>query len=115
MELDNNVSDKTEFNKALKTSLGQNATIRNLEPRTMIEIRDLDSLTTQEGVHNALKRDLKNLSEEVKIFVTEKNMRECVVFRESLEKENLQRTNKSEYPPRKFYTEVKRLITYLRK
>lgn len=76
LELGAGTKNKEGFCRALKGVLGESATIRSLEPMTTLEIRDLDSFTTDVEVQEAIKRDLKDLAGELKVAVTRANSRE---------------------------------------
>ena len=57
LELGSKTTNKEGFCEALRGVLGESASVRSLEPRITLEIRDLDCLTTEEEVRNAVKRD----------------------------------------------------------
>lgn len=59
-----------------KYALGTAGAVRNLVPRTSLEIRDIDTLTEAKEVEEALKRDLGDATGEMKIFVTKPNGRD---------------------------------------
>jgi hypothetical protein len=76
LELGAKTKNRDNFSDALKNALGECGTVRNLEPKTTLEIRDLDSLTTVEEVREAILRDLGENAGDVKVFLTRPNSRE---------------------------------------
>lgn len=76
MEVGNNSKDKAAFVDQLANVLRENATIRNMEPRKSIMIKDLDSLTTPEEVTEAIKNFLSDSVEELRVVVTKPNRSE---------------------------------------
>ena len=52
------ISNKEGFCEALRGVLGESASVRSLEPRTTLEIRDLDCLTTEAVSYTHLLRAL---------------------------------------------------------
>lgn len=68
--------NKAAFGDALRGILGSNATVRDLEPRETVEIRDLDSLTTPEEVMEAIRGALPEHAEDLKVLITKANNRE---------------------------------------
>ncbi|XP_033221089.1 uncharacterized protein LOC117175492 [Belonocnema kinseyi] len=75
LELDKESKNQKGFTEALKNALGDQGTVFNKVPRTSLEIRDLDSLTTEEEVREALTRDLQELTGELKVSLTKPNTR----------------------------------------
>lgn len=76
VELGTNTRNKENFCEALRGALGETATVRSLEPKITLEIRDLDCLSTEEEVKAAIQRDLKDYTGELKVSVTKTNARE---------------------------------------
>lgn len=75
LELGRDTKDSSKFTEALKNVLGENGLVQNMVPKTSLEIRDLDAHTTGEEIEAALKRDLKELAEQPKIYVSKPNSR----------------------------------------
>lgn len=65
---------KADFGSELKDILGSNASVRVLEPKLTVEVRDLDELTTESEVRAAIESALGGQSE-MKIFVSKANSR----------------------------------------
>ncbi|XP_046661608.1 uncharacterized protein LOC124354883 [Homalodisca vitripennis] len=68
--------DKDGFAASLKTALGDKGSIRTLQPRCSVEIRDLDALSTEDEVIKALKKALPELPGEaggLKVWLTKPN------------------------------------------
>uniref|UniRef100_T1HCM1 Uncharacterized protein n=1 Tax=Rhodnius prolixus TaxID=13249 RepID=T1HCM1_RHOPR len=76
LELGPDVKNKGLLRDALKSTLGDGANIRYLEPMITLEVRDLDSYTTEQEVREALIRDLGESVNETKVFVSKTNIRE---------------------------------------
>jgi hypothetical protein len=76
LELGSDTSNKAKFCEALRNALGTTATVRNLEPRTTLEIRDLDSYSTEAEVEEAVKKNLKEFTGALKVFLSKPNTRE---------------------------------------
>lgn len=74
VELGDSSGTKAEFGADLQSILGANASVRILEPKSTLEVRDLDELTTEEEVSTAVKSVLGEPSE-MKIFVSKANSR----------------------------------------
>lgn len=64
------------FTEAIKSTLLDTAELRELKPKTTVELRDLDSFTTNEEVTDAIKSLLKNPSADFKVHVGAPNLRE---------------------------------------
>lgn len=67
---------KDTFSEAIKSTLQDTAELREVKPKTTIELRDLDSFTTSEEVMDAIKSVLKNPSADCKVHVGASNSRE---------------------------------------
>ncbi|XP_046681479.1 uncharacterized protein LOC124368248 [Homalodisca vitripennis] len=68
--------DKDGFAASLKAALGDKGSIRTLQPRCSVEIRDLDALSTEDEVIKALKKALPELPGEaggLKVWLTKPN------------------------------------------
>lgn len=61
------IKDKTVFRDTLINILGDKATVRQLDPRITLEIRDLDSLTINQKVEEAIGRNLSDLTGDLKV------------------------------------------------
>lgn len=72
VELGSGTKSKADFGDALQTTLGTTATVRCLEFKSTIEIRDLDELTTEQEIITVLNTELKK-SPDAKVFVTKAN------------------------------------------
>lgn len=75
LELGKNTKNESGFCEALKGILGPSATVRNLEPKTTIEIRDLDCLTTVEDIKEVLAGLSKEHPIDPRVYVTNENLR----------------------------------------
>lgn len=75
LELGRKTEDKAAFGCALKALLGDSAKVSVLEKRSPIEIKDLDELTTPGEVEQAIRRDLPEMTGELKVWLTEANQR----------------------------------------
>lgn len=73
LEFGQNTKDQDEFNNKLKEILGANATVSKLEPKSTLEFRDLDCLTTKEEVEEAIRRNLQQVEGDLKIKITNEN------------------------------------------
>lgn len=67
--------NKDQFNTSLKTVLGEDAVIQSLEPKAVLEVRDLDSFTTIEEIRNAVVRDIGEGAKDCEIRLTQANSR----------------------------------------
>ena len=61
------------FRESLKEALGDNVEIRNSQPNSEVEIRDLDSFTTTEEVKHAIEKVTGSLDNNVQIHITKEN------------------------------------------
>ncbi|XP_071056463.1 uncharacterized protein [Onthophagus taurus] len=68
-----NAQNKEAFNKKICEVLGEQARVSSLEPRTSLELLDLDSMTTAEEVEEAIKKEIPALQAETKIRITAEN------------------------------------------
>ena len=67
---------RTAFSDALREATGNDCTVvRELVPRVVLEIRDLDSCTSSEEVEEALKRDLQDYKGFLQSVLTRPNAR----------------------------------------
>lgn len=76
LELGPKTKDKATLREAMINVLGDTATVRCLEPRITLEIRDLDCLTTENEVREAVVRALNNYTGDFKISLSKANSRE---------------------------------------
>lgn len=74
LELGAATKNKEAFREQVKEVLGEQATVSCLEPKTSIEIRDLDGAADTTEVEEALRKTIPNLGE-VRIGVTRPNTR----------------------------------------
>ncbi|XP_046679274.1 uncharacterized protein LOC124366717 [Homalodisca vitripennis] len=66
--------DKAAFAESLKKALGDKGSVRSLDPKLSIEIRDLDGLTNESEVTEAIKRAIPELKEStLKVWLTKPN------------------------------------------
>lgn len=75
VELGREKGDKVAFGEALRRSLGGLATVRSLEPKESVEIRDLDDLTTVDEVTAAVIGATGGLAEHPAVSITKSNSR----------------------------------------
>ena len=75
LELGPKTTNKEGFSNTLKEILGEQASILMLEPKSTLEIRDLDDFTTEEEVKEAFTRDFGTTNENIKVYVTKPNAR----------------------------------------
>lgn len=71
--------DKAGFAASLKAALGDKGTVRSLDPKTSVEIRDLDGLSSETEVAEAIRKALPELKEggaAPKIWLTKPNRSE---------------------------------------
>ena len=66
---------RASFSEALKGATGDDCTVEELVPRTVLEIRDLDSCTSEDEVKQALKRDLQDYNGILRSSLTQPNAR----------------------------------------
>lgn len=76
LDLGAGIKDKTVFRDTLINILGDKATVRQFEPRITLEIRDLDSLTINQEVEEAIGRNLPDLTGNLKVWTTKADSRE---------------------------------------
>ncbi|KAJ8967549.1 hypothetical protein NQ314_002864 [Rhamnusium bicolor] len=67
LELGRKTADKEKFSSALKEAVGQIGNVRNLVPRGTVEIRDLDGVTDEDDIRNAVERNIKETAGPVKV------------------------------------------------
>lgn len=67
------IENMEKFSKSLREVLGQDGDVKALIPRTTLEIRDMDGITTVADVEEAVRRDSGNIHGELKISVTKPN------------------------------------------
>ncbi|XP_037929820.1 uncharacterized protein LOC119664390 [Teleopsis dalmanni] len=78
LELDKGTKASLEFCDEIRSALQETAEVTGLIPKTTIEIRDLDALTTTTEVEEAVKRLLPSGSDQLKVTVTKPNNKELV-------------------------------------
>lgn len=79
LELGAGSKDSSKFREKLKTIFGEEAKVHGLEPKSNLEIRDLDCCTTVEEVDHAIKTALKEEAVEVKVSLTKPNVRQQIL------------------------------------
>ncbi|XP_054280709.1 uncharacterized protein LOC128998547 [Macrosteles quadrilineatus] len=70
--------DRVAFAAKVREALGDHGTVRELEPRTSVEIRDLDGLSTEAEVREAINKaipDIQN-ADSLKVWLTRPNRSE---------------------------------------
>lgn len=67
---------REEFCAAIKNTLQETAVVRDLKPLVTVEFQDLDSLTTEEEVTAAVKRETNAVSDDIRVRLTAVNNRE---------------------------------------
>ena len=75
IELEGQAEIKKEFRAAVVGAFGNPLAVANLVPRTSVEIRDLDDLTTEDEVRKVLADKLQLDREEITVFLTNPNSR----------------------------------------
>lgn len=75
VELGRQTGDKAAFGNNLRSSLGGAASVRTLEPKETVEIRDLDDLTTAEEVTAAVISATGGKAENLVVSLTNSNNR----------------------------------------
>lgn len=73
LELAKDTCINKEFTKALTNAVGDIGIVQTRVPRTTLEIRDLDSLTTEEEVIDALKKQVKEETGDARVRLTKPN------------------------------------------
>lgn len=73
VELGAGAEKKDIFAENLRKSFGQNASVRSVEPMTTLEIKDLDSLTTEEEVKTVLGEALNEAEFAYGVYITREN------------------------------------------
>ena len=71
----NSSNNQTLFKKALNEALGQDGTIRSITPRITLEILDMDTVTTEQDVEEAINRELQVTIPNLKVGMTKPNSR----------------------------------------
>lgn len=74
IELEDNTKDKSTFQAEIQKVLGEDTAVSSLEPKTTLEILDLDECTEEDEVQAALLRDYPDIGE-VKVGLTPANSR----------------------------------------
>lgn len=74
VELGPGTKSKSDFGDALQTTLGATALVRCLDPKSTVELLDLDELTTEAEVKSVLDVEVKK-SVDARIFVSKANPR----------------------------------------
>lgn len=69
------IENREKFSKSLREALGQDGVVKAITPRTTLEIRDMDGITTVADVEEAVRRDTGNTQGELKISVSKPNSR----------------------------------------
>ena len=70
-------TSRKSFSKTLKGTASDYCTVvKELVPRVVLEIRDLDSCTSEQEVEQALKRDLQDYNSFLRFFVIQPNAKE---------------------------------------
>lgn len=75
LELAAKSKGKDNFSSSLKSILGEKADICHLEPRTTLEIRDMDEFTSEEEVETAVKLKLSDPGLNLQVTLTKVNSR----------------------------------------
>lgn len=68
-------TDKSEFNEALKTALGDAATVKDMEPRASLEIRDINVGGTEYFVKEVLIKVINAKTTITKVKLSPENSR----------------------------------------
>ena len=68
-------TSRASFSEALKVATGDDCSVEELVPRTVLEIRDLVSCTSEDEVKQALKRDLQDYNGILRSSLTQSNAR----------------------------------------
>ena len=77
LELKKGAADnRAAYSEALKAAVGSTSSVRELVPKVVQEIRDLDSYSTKEEIMEALRRDLKEYDGVLHIGTTRPNDRQ---------------------------------------
>ena len=66
---------RDDITGALKSAVSGNGTVESRSPKITLEIRDIDGYTTADEVEAALKRNLKESVEKLKVSVGKPNTR----------------------------------------
>ncbi|KAG8226804.1 hypothetical protein J437_LFUL002850 [Ladona fulva] len=76
LQLGHKTKNKREFGNLKQKVLGPNHVVRDLKPRMMLEIRDLDCTTTEAEVRDAIPREMEEpLKDNFKVAIFEPNNR----------------------------------------
>lgn len=75
LEIGANSKNNQEFGSRLKEIMKEEATVKCLEPKETIEIRDLDDITTTDEIEEAILRETKLDTLEMKLSLIETNSR----------------------------------------
>lgn len=75
VELGRNTKDKAAFETVICSILQESATVRQLEPKVSVEIRDLDSLSSEEEVTEAIRQQLGEHAGDLRVHLTKANNR----------------------------------------
>ncbi|XP_044592005.1 uncharacterized protein LOC123270132 [Cotesia glomerata] len=75
LEIGRKTEDTTAFTAAIKTATANIGTVRTLTPKATIEILDLDAITTENDVREALKRDFTDSLEIKRVNLTKPTRR----------------------------------------
>lgn len=76
LELGAKTKNKEGFATSVRAALGEAASsVRSLEPKTSIEVRDLDEFTTEDEVRAAIVKETKDISGRIAVFLTKANAR----------------------------------------
>ena len=70
-------TSRASFSEALKGAIGIDCTlVKEVVPRVLLEIRDLDSCTSEQEMEQAFKRDLQDYNGFLRLSLTQPNARE---------------------------------------
>ena len=75
LELGGVAESRENFTGSLKDALGKSGTVESRKPKATLEIRDLDGYTIAREVEEAIKRDLKEGVENLKVTISKPNTR----------------------------------------
>lgn len=75
LELEGTAEISKEFREAVEGAVGNSQVVTGLAPRASVEIRDLDDLTTEAEVKQALEARLQGKGGDITVFLTKSNSR----------------------------------------
>lgn len=73
LEFGKNSKNRADFNIKVKEVLGEMGSVKNLEPRVSLEMRDLDSCTIVVEVQEAIKKHLEMPDADVRVSLSKVN------------------------------------------